>query len=83
MFDRIIRFLEPLPYPYHELTQDLDEVPLQFHHDKHLHTYMDNLNKALEPYPKFHQRNLEDLLIKNDVLLEEIRTAVRNNAGGV
>lgn len=75
--------LQPLPYSYHELSPGLDEVTLQFHHDKHLQTYVDNLNKALEPHPKFHAWTLEELLVKNEVLPEEIRQPVKNNAGGV
>lgn len=75
--------LQPLPYDYHDLSPEIDDVTLQFHHDKHLQTYVDNLNKALEGYPKFHQWTLVELLIKNDMLPEEIRRAVKNNAGGV
>lgn len=75
--------LQPLPYSYHELSPELDELTLHFHHDKHLQTYVDNLNKALEPYPNFHDWTLEELLIKNEVLPEEIRQPVKNNAGGV
>lgn len=75
--------LLPLPYPYDALTPYIDERTLHFHHDKHLATYVDNLNKALEPYPMYHDWTLEQLVTSYATLPMEIRTPVRNNAGGV
>jgi Fe-Mn family superoxide dismutase len=75
--------LEPLPYDYDALVPYIDARTLHFHHDKHLQTYVDNLNKALENYPEYHDCSLEDLLLQNEELPDEIRTAVKNNAGGV
>ena len=40
--------LPPLPYAYDALEPYVDEATMHFHHDKHLKTYVDNLNKALE-----------------------------------
>ena len=45
--------VRPLPYEYDALVPVLDEETLHFHHDKHLKTYVDNLNKALENYPYY------------------------------
>ena len=39
--------LEPLPYSYDALEPFIDQSTLHFHHDKHLQTYVDNLNKTL------------------------------------
>jgi len=55
---------------------------MEFHHDKHHAAYVDNLNKALEPYPQLAELAVEDLLRRLDQVPDAIRTAVRNNAGG-
>ena len=75
--------LEPLPYAYDALEPVLDARTLSFHHDKHLQTYVDNLNKALEPLTDLHDRSLEALIAGLDDVPEESRAAVNNNAGGV
>lgn len=75
--------LKPLPYAYDALETQIGEQTLHFHHDKHLQTYVDNLNKALEGQPDYQTWTLEELLTKQDQLPESIRTAVRNNGGGV
>ena len=56
--------LPPLPYAYDALEPYVDEATMHFHHDKHLKTYVDNLNKALEAYPQYHTWTLETLLNK-------------------
>lgn len=73
----------PLPYSYDALEPYIDEKTMHLHHDKHLQTYVDNLNKALENYPKFQTWTLEQLIFHIASLPEEIQTAVKNNAGGV
>ena len=75
--------LEPLPYAYDALEPQIDAETLHFHHDKHLQTYVDNLNKTLEKVPEYHDWSLEKLITQGDSLPEAIRTPVRNNAGGV
>lgn len=75
--------LEPLPYSYDALSPNIDETTLHFHHDKHLQTYVDNLNKALEPYPQFQDWTLERLCADYGSLPPQAATGVRNNAGGV
>ena len=75
--------LPPLPYAYDALEPYVDEATMHFHHDKHLKTYVDNLNKALEAYPQYHTWTLETLLTKLEELPDGLRTAVRNNGGGV
>ncbi len=75
--------VEPLPYDYNALEPEIDAETLHFHHDKHLQTYVDNLNKTLADYPDYHSWSLEKLLKQGDALPEQIRIPVRNNAGGV
>lgn len=75
--------LHELPYAYHALEPFIDQRTMYFHHDKHLKTYIDNLNKALESYPEYQTWTLEELLTHLSELPEELRTPVRNNGGGV
>lgn len=75
--------LHELPYAYHALEPFIDQRTMYFHHDKHLKTYIDNLNKALESYPEYQTWTLEELLTRLSELPEELRTPVRNNGGGV
>ena len=75
--------LPELPYACHALEPFIDQRTMYFHHDKHLKTYIDNLNKALEAYPEYQTRTLEELLTRLPELPEELRTPVRNNGGGV
>lgn len=75
--------LKPLPYAYNAIEPYIDEETMKLHHDKHLQTYVDNLNKALEDYKEYHNWNLEKILFNIYSLPEEIQMVVRNNAGGV
>lgn len=75
--------LPPLPYPYDALEPYIDEETMKLHHDKHFKTYVDNLNKALAPYPKYHSWSLEKLLKNINALPFSIQTSVKNNGGGV
>lgn len=75
--------LTPLPYAYDALEPYIDAETMRLHHDKHLQTYTDNLNKALEKHPEFHNQTLENILKNLDKLPESIRNDVRNNGGGV
>jgi Fe-Mn family superoxide dismutase len=74
--------LPQLPYSYDALEPYLDKMTMEIHHAKHHQTYINNLNSALEKYPKFHNLELEEILKNLNQLPEEIRTAVRNNGGG-
>ena len=75
--------LRPLPYSYEALRPEISDTTLHFHHDKHLQTYVDNLNKALADCAPCQRMTLEELLQNLDALPEDKRTPVRNNAGGV
>ena len=74
--------LPPLRFGYDALEPYLDAETMELHHDKHHQAYVDNLNKALAPYPHLADLTIEDLLCRLDEVPETIRTAVRNNGGG-
>ena len=74
--------LPPLPYEYAALEPHIDAQTMQIHHAKHHQAYVNNLNAALDKHPELFQWTLEDLLRKINQIPEDIRTAVRNNAGG-
>jgi superoxide dismutase, Fe-Mn family len=71
----------PLPYDYAALEPHIDEQTMRVHHDKHHQAYVDNANKALEG-TEWADNPVESVLASIDAMPEEIRTAVRNNAGG-
>lgn len=73
----------PLPYAYDALEPYIDEKTMHLHHDRHLQTYIDNLNKLLEENPALQQFSLEELLTRWCRLPQHLQVPVRNNAGGV
>ena len=74
--------LPPLPYAPNALEPYIDAETMTLHHDKHHAAYVNNLNKAIAPYPDLQKKSLEELLGHLDAVPAEIRTTVRNNAGG-
>ena len=72
----------PLPYPFDALEPHIDAKTMEIHHDKHHGAYVNNLNKALEGHADLQSKSLDDLLKGLDKIPENIRAAVRNNAGG-
>ena len=73
--------LPPLPYPFDALEPHIDAKTMEIHHDKHHQAYVDNANKALDGN-EWADRPVEAVVANVDLLPEDIRTAVRNNAGG-
>ena len=55
---------------------------MRLHHDKHHRTYVDQLNKAIAPFPGLNDRTIEDLLMHLSDVPESIQTTVRNCGGG-
>ena len=72
----------PLRFAYDALEPYIDAETMELHHDRHHQTYVDNVNKAIEPYPHLADLTIEDLLRRLDQVPEAIRTAVRNHGGG-
>jgi superoxide dismutase, Fe-Mn family len=73
----------PLPYDYEALEPHIDAETMHIHHDKHHQAYVDNANKALDG-TQWADSSVEDVLaaVASGDVPEDIRTAVRNNAGG-
>jgi len=72
----------PLPYDYAGLEPHIDATTMHLHHDKHHQSYVNNLNAAIDKHPELAKHSPEDLLRNLSTVPEDIRTAVRNNAGG-
>jgi Fe-Mn family superoxide dismutase len=72
----------PLPYAFNALEPHIDAQTMEIHHDKHHAAYVNNANAALEKYPELASKSVEDLLWGIETVPQEIRTAIRNNAGG-
>src|SRR5271166_4262723 len=81
--DKPVAFtVPPLPYSFDALVPYIDAKTMEIHHDKHHGAYVTNLNKALEGHADLQSKSLEELLGNLDAIPENIRNAVRNNAGG-
>ena len=75
--------LAKLPYAYDALEPAIDAETMTIHHTKHEQSYVDNLNKALAGQPEWLALPIEEVVKKVKEAPEAIRSAVRNNAGGV
>ena len=73
--------LPALPYDHAALEPTIDARTMEIHHGKHHQAYVDNANKALEG-TEWADNSVESVLASLDALPDDIRTAVRNNAGG-
>ncbi len=76
-------FNHPLPYAYNAMEPFIDEKTMWLHHNRHLQTYIDNLNNILSKYPQFQNWTLETLLLNVPSLPEVIQIPVKNNGGGI
>jgi Fe-Mn family superoxide dismutase len=74
--------LPPLRFAYDALEPYIDAETMELHHDKHHQTYVDSLNKTIEPYPDLADLAIEDLLRRLDQVPASIQTSVRNHGGG-
>lgn len=72
-----------LRYAFDALEPVIDARTVEIHYTKHHATYLKNLNTALEKYPQFFDMELKVILSDLSAVPEDIRTAVRNNGGGV
>jgi Fe-Mn family superoxide dismutase len=74
--------LPALPYPNNALEPHIDARTMEIHHTKHHQAYINNANKALEPHAALAALSAEELIKDLSKVPEDIRTVVRNNAGG-
>ena len=71
-----------LPYSYNVLEPYIDAQTMAIHHGQLHQMHVDKLNAALADYPSLTSLSILELIRSLDKMPEEIRTAVRNNAGG-
>ena len=74
--------LPDLPYAYDALEPHIDARTMEIHHSRHHNTYITNANTALEVHADLAAKDVEELIADLGSVPEDIRTAVRNNAGG-
>jgi len=74
--------LPELKFSYDALEPVMDAKTVEFHHDKHHAGYTAKLNKALEKYPEFYDKDIVEILQDLPKVPEEVRLAVKNNGGG-
>lgn len=75
--------LNALPYDYACLQPSISKTTLEYHHDKHLKTYVANLNDTLAKAEALQDKTLTYLLTHLKELPAELVTPVTNNGGGV
>jgi Fe-Mn family superoxide dismutase len=73
--------LPPLPYAPDALEPTIDAATMTIHHDKHHQAYVTNLNNAIAG-KGLDDKTAEQLITSLSTVPEDIRPAVRNNAGG-
>jgi superoxide dismutase, Fe-Mn family len=74
--------LPDLPYDYSALEPHIDEQTMRIHHTKHHQAYVNNANDALQGHEQLQQLSVEELLRRIEDVPQDIRTKLRNNAGG-
>lgn len=75
--------LKGLIYEYDGLSPIISEQTISFHRDKHLATYIKNLNTLVECQEALQDMCLREMLENLDCVAEEFRIPIKNNAGGV
>jgi Fe-Mn family superoxide dismutase len=75
--------LPKLPFEMNALEPFMDAKTVEVHYGKHHQTYVDKLNMALDKHPSLFSKDIKELLGNLNAVPEEIRTAVKNNGGGV
>ena len=74
--------LPNLDYAYNALEPQIDAKTMEIHHTKHHQAYINNALAALEKHPELKDIDPVELLKDLTKVPEDIRGAIRNNAGG-
>lgn len=74
--------LKKLKYDYDFIEPIIDKKTMEIHHSKHHMAYINNLNAALEIHPSIKFDSLEEILKNINILPDDIKQSVINNAGG-
>ena len=73
-----------LEYEFEDLEPYIDSKTVCIHYTKHLQTYVDKLNKAIEGYEDFTDgKSIEEILYYPERIPAEIKKDVINQGGGV
>lgn len=75
--------LPELPYAYDALEPYIDARTMEIHHSKHHQAYVNKLNGAVDGQSSLSGKSAEELITDLNSVPSDIRTAVRNNGGGV
>ena len=75
--------LKNLLFEYSALDGSISKTTLEFHHDKHLKTYIDNFNNVVAAADDLKCETLPELLTNLSRLAPDKEPAIRNNGGGV
>ena len=71
-----------LPYAYDAMEPHFDTQTMEIHHSKHHQAYVNNANAVLANLPEWEKLSAEELIARLAELPENVRTPLRNNAGG-
>jgi Fe-Mn family superoxide dismutase len=74
--------LPELGYAYNALEPHIDARTMEIHHSKHHQAYITNLNNAIAGKADLEAKSICELIGDLSAVPEDIRMAVRNNAGG-
>ena len=74
--------LPALPYAYDALEPHFDTQTMEIHHSRHHQAYVNNANAVLANLPEWEKLSAEELIARLAELPENVRTPLRNNAGG-
>lgn len=74
--------LPNLPYTKEALAPHIDAKTMEIHHGKHHQAYITNANNLLKDHPALAALSVHDLIKDLSKVPDNIRTGVRNNAGG-
>src|SRR6188768_1015139 len=74
--------LPNLPYVTNALEPHIDARTMEIHHGKHHQAYITNLTNAIAGNAELEARSADELIADLGEVPENIRPAVRNNAGG-
>ncbi len=74
--------LPTLSYEYNALEPHIDARTMEIHHSKHHQAYINNATAALEKHPDLAGKSAEELIADLSAVPDDIRGAIRNNAGG-
>ena len=74
--------LPELGFASDTLEPYIDAKTMEIHHGKHHAAYVDKLNTALEKYPEWLDKDINEVLANIKDVPEDVRQAVINNGGG-